>query len=93
MIIYQTIQDRCYFHICISGFSCLAVVNIDLPIIFVPMFLYTLKDSEVLLPPINKISHSKKALISYGRVQGFTIELSAVCLCGLYGQLDTLFHL
>ena len=34
----------------------------------------------MLLTPINKISHSKEALILYGRVQGFTIELSTVCL-------------
>ena len=49
------------------------VEDIDLPIVFVCF--YTLKDSEVLLTPINEISHSKKALILYGRVQGFTIEL------------------
>ena len=47
----------------------------------------------MLLTLINEISHSKKALILYGRVEGFTIELSAVCLYGLYGKLDTLLHI
>ena len=51
------------------------VEDIDLPIVFVSI---ASKDSEVLLTPINKISHSKRALILYGRVQGFMIELSAV---------------
>ena len=32
---------------------------------------YMLKDSEVLLTPINEISHSKEMLILYGHVQGF----------------------
>ena len=50
---------------------------------------YTLKDSEVLLTPMNEISHSKKLLILYGRVQGFTV----VCLYRLYGKLDTLLHI
>ena len=47
----------------------------------------------MLLTLINEISHSKKTLILYGRVQGFTNELSAVCLYRLYGKLDTLLHL
>ena len=47
----------------------------------------------MLLTAINEISHSKEALILYGCVQGFTIEISAVCLYGLYGKLDTLLHL
>ena len=47
----------------------------------------------MLLTPINEISHSKEALIYYGCIQGFMIELSAVCLYGLYGKLDTLLHL
>ena len=62
----------------IRGKSNLAsnVEDIDLPIVFNRF--YTLKDSKVLLTPINEISHSKKALILYRRVQGFTIELSTV---------------
>ena len=47
----------------------------------------------MLLTPINEISHSKEVLILYGHVQEFTIELSAVCLYGLYGKLDTLLYL
>ena len=47
----------------------------------------------MLLIAINEISHSKKVLILYGHVQGFTIDLSTVCLYGLYGKLDTLLHL
>ena len=35
----------------------------------------------------------KEVLILYGRVQGFTIELSTVCLHWLYGKLDALLHL
>ena len=47
----------------------------------------------MLLTPINEMSHSKEALILYRCVQGFMIELSAVCLYGLYGKLDTLLHI
>ena len=98
-IIYHKIQDGCYFRICTStstkgivgcGKSNLAsnnVEDIDLPIVFVSIA------SKVLLTPINEISHSKEALILYGRVQEFMIELSTVCLCGLHGKLDTLLHL
>ena len=52
-----------------------------------------LKDSEVLLTSINEIGHSKEALILYRHVQGYTTELSAVCLYRLYEKLDTLLHI
>ena len=47
----------------------------------------------MLLTAINEITNSKEALIENGRVQGFIIELSTVCLYGLYGKLDTLLQL
>ena len=75
-----------------SNLASNGVEDIDLPIVCFNHF-YTLKDSEVLLTPINKISHSKKVIILYRHVQGFTIEFSAVYLYGLYGKLDTLLHL
>ena len=47
----------------------------------------------MLLTAINEITDSKEALILNGRVQGFMIELSLVCLYGLYWKLDTLLQL
>ena len=47
----------------------------------------------VLLTSINEISHSKEALILYGHVQGFTIEITALCLYRYCEKLDTLLYL
>ena len=62
-IIYRTIKDHCYFRMCTNstvgcGKGNLAsndVEDIDLPIVCFNHF-YTLKDSKVLLTPINEIT-------------------------------------